>query len=90
MGLLLGLLAALCLGIADFLARFSASQVGAYRTLLYMQPLGLVGLSFYWIVAGLPLPPRGVASWEAWAWAGVVVILNLLVRWLCTTHCRWA
>lgn len=78
MGLLLGLVAALSLGTADFLARFAAAQVGAYRTLLYMQPPGLIGLSLYWIVAGLSLPPGGAASWAAWAWAVVVVVLNLL------------
>jgi drug/metabolite transporter (DMT)-like permease len=47
MGIFLGLLAAVSFGIADFLARFSTKLVGTYRTLLYMQLIGLVGLSLY-------------------------------------------
>lgn len=78
MVLLLGLIAALSLGVGDFLARLSSERVGAYQTLLYVQPLGLAGLSIYWIVAGLSLKPADGASQGAWVWAGVVVILNLL------------
>jgi uncharacterized membrane protein len=78
MGLLWGLIAALSLGSADFLARFSTERVGAYRTLFYMQPLGLAGLSVYLVVAGLSLKPAAGASSEAWAWALAVVVLNLL------------
>jgi uncharacterized membrane protein len=78
MGLLLGLVAALSLGTADFLARFATKREGAYRTLVYMQPLGLIGLSLYRIVAGLSLPHGGAVSWATWIWAVVVVVLNLL------------
>lgn len=47
MGILLGLLAALTWGVADFFARFAAHRVGYVRTLFYMQVMGLVGISFW-------------------------------------------
>jgi len=78
MGIFLGLVAAISLGLADFMARFATRAVGTYRTLLYMQPLGLIGLSIYWIASGLILKPGGSASWQAWALAVLVVLLNLL------------
>ncbi len=37
MGILLGLLAALCWGSADFLVRYSTHLIGTYRTLFFMQ-----------------------------------------------------
>jgi drug/metabolite transporter (DMT)-like permease len=42
MGILLGLVTALCWGSADLLARFSARSIGTWRTMLYMQFTGLV------------------------------------------------
>jgi drug/metabolite transporter (DMT)-like permease len=47
LGVLLGLAAALCWGTADFLARIAARRIGAYRTLFYMEAIGLVGVSLY-------------------------------------------
>lgn len=78
MGIFLGLVAAISLGIADFLARFSTKLVGTYRTLLYMQLLGLIGLSLYGGVSQLLLKQAGMASWETWTWTGVVILLNVL------------
>jgi uncharacterized membrane protein len=78
MGIFLGLTAAISLGIADFLVRFSTKMVGTYRTLFYMQLLGLIGLSIYGGASGL-LPGRGTStSWQTWIWAGAVVLLNVL------------
>lgn len=42
MGILLGLAAAVCWGGADFLARYSARRIGAYRTLFFMQVAGFL------------------------------------------------
>jgi drug/metabolite transporter (DMT)-like permease len=47
LGIIFGLAAAVSWGAADFLARHSARQMGAYRTLFYMQVTGLVGASVY-------------------------------------------
>jgi drug/metabolite transporter (DMT)-like permease len=46
-GILLGLLAALGWGVADFFARFAAHRVGNMRTLFYMQIMGLAGISLW-------------------------------------------
>jgi drug/metabolite transporter (DMT)-like permease len=45
LGIVLGLTAALGWGVADFMARFSARRIGTYRTLLYMQLIGLLTLT---------------------------------------------
>jgi drug/metabolite transporter (DMT)-like permease len=45
LGILLGLTAALSWGVADFIARFATRRVGTYRTLFYMQVVGLAGAS---------------------------------------------
>jgi drug/metabolite transporter (DMT)-like permease len=50
-GILLGLLAALCWGIADFCARGASRAAGTFRTLLVIQPLAILGL----LLLGLPL-----------------------------------
>ena len=45
MGVLLGLLTAVCWGSSDFLARFATRRTGTLRATLYMQLLGFVLLS---------------------------------------------
>jgi len=52
LGILLGLAAALTWGCADFLARYSAKSIGAYRTLFYMQAAGLLSASAYLVATG--------------------------------------
>jgi len=46
-GILLGLSAALSWGAADFLARYSSRNIGAYRTLFFMQAAGFLSASVY-------------------------------------------
>lgn len=46
-GILLGLAAALCWGVADFIARYSARRIGAYRTLFFMQAVGFLSAGVY-------------------------------------------
>lgn len=58
-GILLGLSAALCWGGADFIARYSARRIGAYRTLFFMQ---VVGLSFAGIWIAAVDPAGGIAA----------------------------
>lgn len=74
MSILLALVAAVSFGTADFLALFLTKRIGAYRTLLYTQLPGLVGLSAYWIASGVSFS----ASWQTWIWALVLVTINLL------------
>jgi drug/metabolite transporter (DMT)-like permease len=50
-GIVLGLAAALCWGVADFCARWATRAAGTFRTLLAVQVVGLAGL----LAARLPL-----------------------------------
>ena len=78
MGILLGLLAALFWGISDFLVRYSARLIGAYRTLLFMQFTGLVGLSIYLLVTGQLVRLIMSNSWQVWAWCVLVALLSTI------------
>lgn len=76
MGVILGLIGAVCWGVADFAARFASRSVGAYRTLFYMQFFGFVVLTAYLLsVGGIA---RGVApGWHPWTLAVVAGLLNM-------------
>src|SRR5439155_24090661 len=68
MGILLGLLTALTWGGADFIARFATHRIGALRSMLYMQLIGLL-----WLTISLPeLGGWGHladgSGWKPWAW----------------------
>jgi drug/metabolite transporter (DMT)-like permease len=52
MGILLGLLSAFGFGVSDLVARFSTRQIGTFRTLFYMQFIGLIGLGGYALFSG--------------------------------------
>jgi drug/metabolite transporter (DMT)-like permease len=78
MGILLGLTAALCWGAADFLARYATRKTGSHRALLYMQFVGLLGLSIYMgVVGGFGRFPANV-GWQPWAWSALLVIINVV------------
>lgn len=47
MDILLGIAAAIAWGVADFSARFASRRIGAYRTLLLMQPFGVIAVTIY-------------------------------------------
>ncbi|MGB0036560.1 MAG: DMT family transporter [Candidatus Acidiferrales bacterium] len=76
MGVILGLIGAVCWGVADFAARFASRRVGAYRTLFYMQFFGFIVLTAYlFSLGGIS---RGVApGWHPWALAVVAGLLNM-------------
>ena len=65
----LGLAAALCWGVADVLARFASRAIGAYRSVLYAQLVGVAGLTFYGSATGELARAAGGASPAAWGWA---------------------
>ena len=77
LGILLGLTAALCWGVSDFVARFASRCIGAYRALLFMQIVGFVALSVYLVATG-GFPRASSAGWRPWALAFSVGILNVL------------
>jgi drug/metabolite transporter (DMT)-like permease len=78
LGLILGLTAALCWGVADFLARFAARRVGAYRTSFFMQLVGFTVLSIFLFSIGArgSLGADAAGGWQPWAWAALAGLLN--------------
>jgi drug/metabolite transporter (DMT)-like permease len=72
-GILFGLGAALSWGAADFLARYSARRIGAYRTLFYMQVVGVFSATLYLTVR----QASAAALWHAAvAHAGLALFLG--------------
>ncbi|HET9920781.1 MAG TPA: DMT family transporter [Ktedonobacteraceae bacterium] len=78
MGILLGLAAALCWGLADFFARSITQIIGTYRTVFYMQFTGLAGLTIYMAFTGDLTHLGHGTTWQAWMWALVVAGLSTL------------
>lgn len=78
MGILLGLSAALFWGGADFFVGYATRMVGTYRTLFYMQFFGLIGLAIYLAITGAFAQLVTGAYWQAWAWALLVALLNVI------------
>jgi drug/metabolite transporter (DMT)-like permease len=76
LGIILGLTAALCWGIADFLARFATRHTGTYRTLFFMQIIGFVALSIYMEATGGWSRWGAVPGWQPWAWGVLAGLLN--------------
>jgi drug/metabolite transporter (DMT)-like permease len=77
LAIMLGLTGAVSWGAADFAARFASRQVGAYRTLFFMQFFGFLALSGYLKFSGGF--SHGIApGWQPWAMAVVAGLLNML------------
>lgn len=76
MGILLGLLTALSWGGSDFIARFAAHRIGAFRTMLYMQFTGLLllSISLRWLGGWGHLADG--SGWRPWVWGLLVGIIN--------------
>jgi drug/metabolite transporter (DMT)-like permease len=77
LAIILGLTGAVSWGAADFAARFASRQVGAYRTLFFMQFFGFLALTVYLkSTGGLS---HGIApGWHPWAMAVAAGLLNVL------------
>jgi drug/metabolite transporter (DMT)-like permease len=78
MGIVFGLAAAVCWGSADFLARYSTRIIGTYRTLLFMQLFGFVGLGLYLAFSGEFVRLYESTNWYDWFWALVAALLNII------------
>jgi drug/metabolite transporter (DMT)-like permease len=77
MEIILGLTAAFGWGVADFCARFGSRRIGAYRTLMYMQPFGIVAVPIYLMFAG-GWSHFGSLGWRPWAFAVIAGLLNTI------------
>lgn len=72
-GILLGLAGAILWGVADFSARFASRRIGAYRTLFFIQALGIVALTPYLkFTGGFSTAAPGWHPWLVAAFAGVL------------------
>lgn len=75
MEIILGLTAAICWGTSDFCARFASRQIGAYRTLLWMQIFGGSVLTFYlWHTDAWTR--LAVFGWRPWVFAIIGSLVN--------------
>src|SRR5258708_14196006 len=76
MGILLGLLTALTWGGADFIARFATHRIGALRSMLYMQLIGFLLLTFSlpWLGGWGHLADG--SGWQPWAWGFLAGCFN--------------
>ena len=75
MEIILGLTAAICWGVSDFCARFASREIGAYRTLLLMQPFGAVALTIYLWRADA-WPQLMAFGWKPWIFALIGAMVN--------------
>lgn len=80
MNALPGILAALGWGLGDFLARFIARDVGAYRALFYFQFFGLAALTIYLVATG-GLAALSAIGPAAWGWMALGCVLNVLASY---------
>lgn len=74
MGGILGLLAAIGWGSADFLARYATRYIGSYRTLFFIQFIGLAGLSVVMFATG-SLQSLSRLTGDIWIWMGLAALL---------------
>jgi drug/metabolite transporter (DMT)-like permease len=77
LGLILGLTAALCWGLSDFVARFTSRRIGAYRALLFMQLIGFAALTAYLVASG-GFSRAAISNWHPWALAFLAGSLNTI------------
>ncbi len=77
MGILLGLFAAFSWGAADFNARSATREIGTYRTLLFMQFFGIVGLGGYLSLSG-ELSRLLSSDLQTWGWVLLAALLNTI------------
>lgn len=75
MEIVLGITAAVCWGTSDFCARFASRQIGAYRTLLWMQIFGGALLTLY-LWHSHAWTRLAVFGWRPWMFAIVGALVN--------------
>ncbi|HXU46154.1 MAG TPA: DMT family transporter [Thermoanaerobaculia bacterium] len=72
-----GLTAAFGWGIGDFLARFVAREIGAFRGLFYFQFVGLAALTLYLAGSGRFADLGNVSDPIAWVWMALTCALHI-------------
>ncbi|GHO86789.1 DMT family transporter [Dictyobacter formicarum] len=77
MGIFYGISAAIFWGLGDFCARYATHRIGTYRTLCYLQFIGIFGLTVYLLLTGELQHVFAHASWQPWLWALLAALLNI-------------
>jgi drug/metabolite transporter (DMT)-like permease len=77
-GILLGLTAAVCWGVSDFVARFASRRVGSYRLSFFIQIIGSAVLTIFLWATGNLGRLWTAHGWHGWAWAVAAGMLNAL------------
>ena len=77
MGILLGLIAAVGWGAGDFFVRGATHVIGTYRSVIYMQLFGLVGLSIFLVSSGYFNHSLALVGMWPWLWGLVAAALNV-------------
>lgn len=77
MGILLGLIAAVGWGAGDFFVRGATHIIGTYRSVIFMQLFGLVGLSILLVSNGYFNHSLAQVGIWPWAWAIAAALLNV-------------
>jgi drug/metabolite transporter (DMT)-like permease len=77
-GILLGLTAAVCWGVSDFVARFASRRVGSYRVSFFIQTIGFAALTIFLWATGNLGRLWTAHGWHGWAWAVAAGMLNAL------------
>ena len=76
LAIILGLSGAVSWGAADFAARFASREVGAYRTLFFMQFFGFIALSMY--LQSTDGFSHGISpGWQPWTMTVAAGLLNV-------------
>lgn len=77
MGILLGLIAAIGWGAGDFFVRGATHVIGTYRSVIFMQLVGLVGLSIFLVSSGYFNHSLEQVSIWPWLWGLAAALLNV-------------
>ncbi|HEY6467260.1 MAG TPA: DMT family transporter [Candidatus Acidoferrales bacterium] len=75
MEIILGITAAVCWGTSDFCARFASRQIGAYRTLMWMQIFGGTVLTLY-LWHSDAWTRVAIFGWRPWIFAIIGALVN--------------
>jgi drug/metabolite transporter (DMT)-like permease len=78
MGILFGVLTALTWGGSDFIARFATRRIGTLRTMLYMQAVGFLLLTFFLYHFNAWGHLFDGSGWQPWGWGLLAGMANAL------------
>jgi uncharacterized membrane protein len=71
-----GILTAILWGVADYYARFSTRRIGTFRTLCYMEAVGVTALTIWLAASGQLIGMFALALPRMWAWVVFSALLS--------------